>query len=1268
MKKYSIVIPTYNHCEDLLKPCIDSILKYTDHNLIEIVVVANGCTDGTRDYLESVKNHVSYIWIDEPRGYTYPTNVGMKVAVGEYVILLNNDIILLEQEKNTWLNVLEEPFKKDKDVGITGPVKFSWDCGGVTREAMAFWCVMISRRLINGIGYLDEIFSPGMGEDGDYSIRAVNAGFKLVSVPVDVTGEFDTGIKNFNFPIYHKGNGTFADTNDLKNEIIVRNTKILADRYGFKSNVGLWKWYKGMTEPMAYGDDTTYKLGADFLYDCKTIEDWGCGTAYFSNFMHGKQYYKGIDGSHSDFVSEIHDLTTYLSPEKPDGIFMRHILEHNYNWKPILQNALASFGKKFVLVFFTPLTTSTTEVLVENVEPPVPDISFCLYDILEFLKPYKFNVEEVRTQTQYGVEHIFYIEHQSKEIETTIVIPTYNHLNDALKICIEAVLKFTDLSNKEIIVVANGCTDGTKEYLEGLTDKLRYVFVQEPIGYIRAVNWGIACSNSKFTVLLDNDSFLMDQIGDTWINILKKPFFEQENVGATSPFATWYEDLGIVLHSGCTMYDTQKLKQVGMFDEIYNPGYLSDSDVSMKLVTAGYQCLEVPTHNLDKQYEGGIFRIQFPVMHLGNVKTMDKEKDVEIIKKNKQILYNRYGKKENMTIKYSIIIPTFNHCDDLLVPCVESILRYTDMSNVEIIISANGCTDGTKYFVDSLQHKLPERVQLIWSDQALGYTKATNLGIRAARGELIVLLNNDTLFLHQNTNQWLTMMEEPLKNPQVGLTGPLQLYDYYADAPVLIFFCVMIKKEVFDKIGLLDEIFSPGGGEDIDFTIRARAAGYDAIPTVSTHFNGETNVADYPIWHKNNKTFVEMPEYTNYIVKRNGLINAKRYNKNLKLNLGAGGIEYPGYLSVDFYDKRANIIMDITKLDFDDNSVVEILASHVFEHLNPYHVESILKDWIRVLKPGGKLIMEMPDIEQLCKRFVTASKQERYGILNAVYGSVNTTNVGGPDEITSPHLFGWWPEALWDFLQGVGFTNIQFMNEQIPHPESNLRVEATKPVDVSLMPPIVDRNKLRAQDAITYKEIFEDNAYLLVEEEIKDKIVVDLGANIGLFTSRCLEMGAKKVIAVEAQPLVYNHGLVPNMRGFRNVFTLNKAVYNSDEGKVTINNENVASMVGKAGDEVSTVTLKTLLEDIHEDVFLKIDIEGSEFEVLRATPPEVLRKASWVVMEIHVTPEKTIEEIHYIMSQAGFELFYDQTMRGGPSGEESTWVPLPVSIEKWRRV
>ena len=395
-------------------------------------------------------------------------------------------------------------------------------------------------------------------------------------------------------------------------------------------------------------------------------------------------------------------------------------------------------------------------------------------------------------------------------------------------------------------------------------------------------------------------------------------------------------------------------------------------------------------------------------------------------------------------MKYSIIIPTYNQCNNLLRPCVNSILQYTNMDNVEVIVVANGCTDNTREFVRSLGSKF----KLIWSNEALGYTKATNLGIRAAAGEYIILLNNDTVLLEQNKNKWIDLLEKPFHDDsKVGITGPLELFDNYADHKFMVFFCVMIKRDVFKNIGILDEIFSPGGGEDVDFSVRACQAGFKLQCAAPTTYNGHTNTGIFPIWHVDNQTFGKIEEYSKWIIKRNGLINAKRYNKNIKLNLGAGSISYPGFLSVDLYDDRAQVKMDITRLDFNDNSVEEILASHVFEHLNPYHSLDILKDWKRVLKPGKKLIMEMPDIEQLCRRFTeTTDTGTRYGILNAIYGSVNTTGKGGSDNITSPHLFGWWPQSLHDHLTNAGFIDIKFMPEQIPHPESNLRVEARKPL------------------------------------------------------------------------------------------------------------------------------------------------------------------------------------------------------------------------------
>jgi len=108
-------------------------------------------------------------------------------------------------------------------------------------------------------------------------------------------------------------------------------------------------------------------------------------------------------------------------------------------------------------------------------------------------------------------------------------------------------------------------------------------------------------------------------------------------------------------------------------------------------------------------------------------------------------------------MKYSVVIPTYNHCEDLLKPCVESLLKYSRISDVELIISANGCKDTTFEYLGSLREKfnylgLKDNLKIVWSAEALGFSRATNAGIEIATTDLIVLLNNDTLLLEQPKN------------------------------------------------------------------------------------------------------------------------------------------------------------------------------------------------------------------------------------------------------------------------------------------------------------------------------------------------------------------------------------------------------------------------------------------------------------------------------------------------------------------------------------
>lgn len=231
--KYSIVIPTINRCDDLLRPCIDSILQYTTVNVpdnAEIIVVANGCTDNTHDYilyLQQMYHNIQLLWFDEPMGYTKAVNEGIKKAIGDYIVLLNNDTVLLPQNYNDWLNIMVKPFEEDGNVGLTGPMKvMSESC---MREFLIFFCVMIKKEVFEDLGLLDETFSPGYGEDTDFCLKAENRGYKVLQVPEKSDLYYAEKRMTGNFPIYHAGNETFKNYPDA--DLIHRNSDILRDRY-----------------------------------------------------------------------------------------------------------------------------------------------------------------------------------------------------------------------------------------------------------------------------------------------------------------------------------------------------------------------------------------------------------------------------------------------------------------------------------------------------------------------------------------------------------------------------------------------------------------------------------------------------------------------------------------------------------------------------------------------------------------------------------------------------------------------------------------------------------------------------------------------------------------------------------------------------------------------------------------------------------------------------------------------------------------------------
>lgn len=231
--KYSIIIPTaFDHLQKDLIPCIESIKKYTDLSLVEVIVVSNGCTDSTDNYIKTLGKPFTLISRPEALGYAKACNLGIEATSPscEYIVFINNDCELLPQPKNLWLELLEEPFKKEKNIGVTGPVKVHHN--EVNRDFLIFFCTMTKTETAKKLR-LNEEYGMGYGEDIEFCIECENMGLKNVVVPTSTSMAKESEgniVHTGNFPIHHNGGSTVKNLEGFQ-EVVNTNIKKLANKY-----------------------------------------------------------------------------------------------------------------------------------------------------------------------------------------------------------------------------------------------------------------------------------------------------------------------------------------------------------------------------------------------------------------------------------------------------------------------------------------------------------------------------------------------------------------------------------------------------------------------------------------------------------------------------------------------------------------------------------------------------------------------------------------------------------------------------------------------------------------------------------------------------------------------------------------------------------------------------------------------------------------------------------------------------------------------------
>jgi GT2 family glycosyltransferase len=234
-----------------------------------------------------------------------------------------------------------------------------------------------------------------------------------------------------------------------------------------------------------------------------------------------------------------------------------------------------------------------------------------------------------------------------------------------------------------------------------------------------------------------------------------------------------------------------------------------------------------------------------------------------------------------MTI--SIIILSYNDYQETTGPCLASLSKDPAFESWDVIVVDNASDASTREFLQKAQGQFPS-VHFVLNEHNLGFAAGNNIGIRMSTGEVVILLNSDTvvpvgmigrLAAHFVGNNKLGMVgpvtnaagnEQAILATAESIEGKIEQGLRYANSggnEQLItyrmdFHCVAISRAAINQVGLLDEEFGRGYYEDFDYSLRVKKAGFD-LRVAENVF----------VYHRGSASFSKLPLEIKELMKRN---------------------------------------------------------------------------------------------------------------------------------------------------------------------------------------------------------------------------------------------------------------------------------------------------------------------------------------------------------------------------------------------------------------
>lgn len=171
-----------------------------------------------------------------------------------------------------------------------------------------------------------------------------------------------------------------------------------------------------------------------------------------------------------------------------------------------------------------------------------------------------------------------------------------------------------------------------------------------------------------------------------------------------------------------------------------------------------------------------------------------------------------------------------------------------------------------------------------------------------------------------------------------------------------------------------------------------------------------------------------------------------------RLHLGCGAVKLDGWINIDIQETIAtDLVMDVRNISehFEPGSVSAIQMIHAISYLRLWEARDFFRSAFDLLKPGGRLIFEFPDLMKCCAMSQKATEsKDAVQQIEAIRG-IFAFDLGQVEQRAAfiPYAMGWAAWHLQKELQSCGFVDVSIQKPQThgPRPDRDSRIEATRP-------------------------------------------------------------------------------------------------------------------------------------------------------------------------------------------------------------------------------